>query len=278
MPQFEELMLQIAHFNGLGGLFQVLKQDVRSNSALILIQLSHTVTFLVLGTPTTMKLERGLFYNTLSSWHYFQMFVSCVHLVGLISAHGCIPIDQIKSCPILQVLLPLLLFLAAEHQGESSQSHRALEVTIVTVWRCTPWTIVLRLSTTTCSAGWGRGLMSAPQDAEEEDQETGVSVSKQSRIGSGDLTGTALKARRETCLTWVLGLLSLRWRCGSKSGELWLKSSSLLHHTLTTAGLDIAPAQVPAYPTSLSHKYECCPVTLELGFVGGQASYDLISD
>lgn len=133
---------------------------------------------------------------------------------------------------------------AAEHLGGSSPTHRALEVTTVTAWRCIPWRSVLRPSTITCSAGWVRGVTSAPLDV--ADQGTGVFVNRLSRTGSGDLTGTALKVRKETCRTWARGPPSLRWRCGNKRGELWLKSSSLPLPILTTAGQHIAPTQVTA--------------------------------
>lgn len=135
----------------------------------------------------------------------------------------------------------------AEHQGGSSPSHRDLEVTTVIAWRCTPWRTVPRLSTITCSVGWARGAMSALLDAVVEAQETGVSANRLSKTGSGGLTGTAPKARRETCQTWALGPPSPRWRCGSKREGLWLKSSSLLHPTLTTAGQVTGPTRVRVF-------------------------------
>lgn len=135
---------------------------------------------------------------------------------------------------------------AAERQGGSNPSRRALEVTTVTAWRCIPWRSVPRLSTTTCSAGWARGVTSAPLDVAVVDRGTGVSVSRPSRTGSGDLTGTAPKARRETCRTWAPGPPSPRWRCGNRRGEPWLRSSSLPLPIPTTAGQDIALTQVTA--------------------------------
>lgn len=139
--------------------------------------------------------------------------------------------------------LPSLLFFSAEHQGGSSLSHRALEVTTVIALRCIPWRTALKLSTITCSAGWVRGVTNAHPDAARE---TGVFVNRLSRTGSGDLTGTALKARRETYLMWVPEPPSLKWRCGSKRGGLWRKSSSLLRPILTTAEQHTAPTPVRA--------------------------------
>lgn len=114
----------------------------------------------------------------------------------------------------------------------------------MTAWRCIPWRSVPRLSTITCSAGWVRRATSVPLDVAAVDRETGACVNRLSRTGSGDLTGTALKARKVTCQTWAPGPPSLRWRCGNKRGELWLKSSSLPLPILTTAGQDIALTQV----------------------------------
>lgn len=135
---------------------------------------------------------------------------------------------------------------AAELQGGSSLSHRALEVMTATAWRCIPWRSVLRLSTITCSAGWARGGMSAPRDVAAGDRETGVFVNRLFKIGSGDLTGTALRARKGTCQTWAPGPPSLRWRCGNRKGELWLRCSSRPLPILTTAGQDIDLTQVTA--------------------------------
>lgn len=132
---------------------------------------------------------------------------------------------------------------ATEHQGGSNPSHRAPEVMTVTASKCIPWKTVLRLSTITCSAGWARRVMNAPLDVA---QETGVFVNRLFRTGSGDLTGTALKGRREMCRMWAPELLSLKWRCGSRRGELWLKSSSPPRPILTTAGQRTAPTQVTA--------------------------------
>lgn len=137
-----------------------------------------------------------------------------------------------------------LLCFVAEHQGVSSRSRRALVVTTVTAWRCIPWRNVPRLSTTTCSVDWARGVTSAPLDVAEGDRGTGVSANKPSRTGIADLTGTALRARKETCQMWPPGPLSLRWICGNRKGEPWLRCSSPLLLILTTAGRDIVLMQV----------------------------------
>lgn len=171
----------------------------------------------------------------------------CVNVCPNMTQHASPSESLSMMLQYVDELFPLtFLSVAAERQGGSSRSHRALEVTIVTAWRCIPWRSALRLSTIICSADWARGVTSAPPDVEVVDRGTGVSVNRLSRIGSGDLTGTARKARRETCQMWALGLPTLKWRCGSKTEELWLRSSSLPPPILTTAGLDIALTQVTA--------------------------------
>lgn len=152
----------------------------------------------------------------------------------------------------------------AEHQGVSSRSRRALVVTTATAWRCIPWRSAPRLSTITCSVDWARGVMSAPPGVAEAARGTGVSANRPSRTGIGDLTGTAPRARKETCQTWPRGPPSLRWRCGNRKGEPWLRCSSPLLLILTTAGQDIVRTQVTVLKSTLcsnSHLRHAGPET-----------------
>lgn len=145
---------------------------------------------------------------------------------------------------ILSSLLTITSLSFAAHQAESSLSHRVLEGTTATAWRCIPWRSIPRRSIITCSAGWARRVMSAPLGVAVADQGTGVFASRLSRTGSGDLTGTAPREKRGMCQTWPRGPPNPRWRCGNKRGELWPRSSSLPLPIPTTAGQDTALTQV----------------------------------
>lgn len=152
----------------------------------------------------------------------------------------------------------------AERQGGSSRSRRALVVMTATAWRCIPWRTAPRPSTITCSVDWARGVTSAPPGVAEADRGTGVSANRPSRTGIGDPTGTAPRARKETCQTWPRGPPSLRWRCGNRNGEPWLRCSSPLLLILTKAGPDIVQTQVTVRKNTLwsnSHRRHTGPET-----------------
>lgn len=102
-----------------------------------------------------MKASKAIFYNI--CYMYVNYYVCiCSKLlpqyVLLLGVRWVIYMLD-NSIKTNSCRLPSLVFFSAEHQGGSSLSRKALEVTTVIALRCIPWRTVLKLSTITCSAG-----------------------------------------------------------------------------------------------------------------------------